>query len=205
MIFTSEKQLLDYTSGIIGKTFGELDRYNLLQKKKDKGVLGKVVETGFYGYDLNNDSKADFDSLGIELKVSGFITNQNGTKSAKERLSLSMINYHDIIHETFEFSKMLFKNKKLLIIWYEYLPKVPYDDFTIKHFQLYDMENDLTIIQNDFLTIQNKIKSGNAHLLSEGDTSYLGAATKASSSKITTSQPCSKIPAKPRAFSLKGG
>ncbi|MEH7484373.1 MutH/Sau3AI family endonuclease [Neobacillus drentensis] len=119
----------------------------------------------------------------MELKVSGFETNKNGTLRAKERISLSMINYNQIIHETFQFSKLISKIKKLLIIWYEYIRGIPYNDFIIQDFQLYNMETDLPIIEKDFTIIKNKVLNGQAHLLSEGDTSYLKTATKSSSSK----------------------
>jgi DNA mismatch repair protein MutH len=48
-----------------------------------------------------------------------------------------------------------------------------------------------------------KIRRGEAHLLSEGDTYYLGACTKAKNSSVVRDQPMSRLPAKPRAFSLK--
>lgn len=171
--FQSEQDLMTFTKSIIGKKFREVDRLGLLEttKRLDKGVLGKIVETGFYGYSLNNNGKADFDSLGIELKVSGYEVTKNGGITPKERLSLSMINYHELVNETFEFSKFVTKNKKLLILWYEYQRGEQYGDFEIKSPQLYNLSQDETIIQNDFILIQDKIKRGKAHLLSEGDTS----------------------------------
>ncbi|GIM29842.1 type II restriction enzyme Sau3AI, GATC site [Clostridium polyendosporum] len=203
MKFKSENHLLEFTKDIVGKTFGELDKLGLLFKSSnDKGVLGKIVETGFYGYQLNNNAEADFSSLGIELKVTGFKVNKNKTLSAKERLSLSMINYYDIINETFEFSKLLFKNKKLLIIWYQYEENKSYADFTIKYYQIYNMTEDEKVFKNDFLLIKNKVLSGQAHLLSEGDTSYLGACTKGSKGQ-KSKQPYSGIPASSRAYCLK--
>ena len=51
--------------------------------------------------------------------------------------------------------------------------------------------------------IVEKIRAGKAHELSEGDTMYLGAATKASTSQDRRMQPFSDEPAKPRAFSFK--
>lgn len=203
MNFNTEEQLLEYTEYIKGKTFGQIDREGLLKiGNNDKGVLGKVVETGFYGYKLNSDAKADFDNLGIELKVTGYIVNKDGSKTPKERLSLSMINYNAIINEEFEFSKLLFKNRKMLIIWYEYIKGINYSDFQITEFQLYDMTPDIEVIKNDFYLIRNKVQVGQAHLLSEGDTTFLGAATKGSKNSVCT-QPNSPIIAKPRAFCLK--
>lgn len=205
MKFKSLEELLIFTEDIVGKKFKEIDKNCLLLNKKDKGVLGKVVETGFYGYELNNNAEADFSDLGVELKVTGYKKNIKGSKSAKERLVLSKINYSDIIHEKFDSSKVLFKNKNLLIIWYEYSHehKQDYAEFKIKCFQLYNMDIDMDIFENDFNIIKNTVKNGNAHLLSEGDTSYLGACIKGKSSKDRVKQPKSPIMAKPRAFSLK--
>lgn len=206
MKFKTQEELLSFTRGILGKKFKDIDQKNLLEtKKKDKGILGKVVETGFYGYELNSNPEADFAELGIELKVAGFKKNKNNTISAKERLVLSKIDYCKMIEEEFEFSKLLFKNKKLLIIWYEYDNKYNYEDFEIKYYQLYDMEIDEDVFKNDFNIIKNKVLNGKAHLLSEGDTSYLGACTKGAKGTDIVRQPKSPIPAKPRAYSLKNG
>ncbi|WP_298537273.1 hypothetical protein [uncultured Methanobrevibacter sp.] len=65
------------------------------------------------------------------------------------------------------------------------------------------MSKDEETIKNDFYIIKQKVKDGRAHELSESDTSYLGACTKARTSKDRTTQPNSTIPAKPRAYSLK--
>lgn len=204
MDFKTVDELLKYTDNIKGKTFRELDKDNLLQKnKKDKGNFGKIIETGFYGYPNNNKAEADFNDLGVELKVSGYIKNKNGTVSAKERLVLSKIDYNSIVNEEFNYSKLLFKNKKILIIWYEYDKEKDMSDFIITDYQLYDMSGDEIVIKNDFEIIKEKVLEGYAHLLSEGDTSYLGACTKGATSDDKTKQPFSSIPAKPRAFSLK--
>jgi len=205
--FNNRDELLTYTTNIKGKTFKDFDKNKRLEKnlKRNKGVLGQIIEEGFYGYSLNNSAKADFDNLGIELKVTGFIRNRNGSVSAKERLVLSKIDYNRIIHENFNFSKLLFKNKKLLIIWYEYVRNTNPADFVIHNFQLYDMEahGDISIIKNDFNIIKQKVINGEAHDLSEGLTSYLGAATKGVNSLDLTTQPYTTKKAMKRAFALK--
>lgn len=204
MNFANIDELLEYTEKIKGKTFGEMDTKNALKNGlRRKGVLGDIVETGFYGYKNNNNAEADFYELGIELKVSGYIRNKNGTISAKERLVLGMINYNEIVKDDFEFSKLFLKNKKILIIWYEYDKEKSPENFVITDFQLYDLSGDELIIKNDYNIIRHKVIEGEAHLLSEGDTSYLGACTKAATSKNRTKQPFSSIDAKPRAFSFK--
>lgn len=208
MNFKSEEELLDYTSNIVGKTFKDIDSKHLLDNAsltRQKGLLGHVVETGFYRYPINSDSRADFEELDIELKVTGYIKNKNGTLRAKERLVLSKIDYNRIVNETFENSHVLGKCKKMLIIWYEYDSKKEAKDFIITHYQLYDMTQDEKIFKNDFEIIKGKVLNGKAHELSEGDTSYLGACTKARTSADRTTQPFSDILSKPRAYSLKNG
>ena len=64
-------------------------------------------------------------------------------------------------------------------------------------------EKDLLIIRQDYETIINKIKRGEAHLLSEGDTMYLGACRKGQKGDSLMAQPYSDEGAPRRAFSLK--
>jgi len=206
MKFKTKEELLKYTSNIVGKTFKEIDSEHLLDNAtltRQKGLLGHVVETGFYKYPINSDSKADFEELDIELKVTGYVKNKNGTLRAKERLVLSKIDYNQIVNETFENSHVLGKCKNMLIIWYEYESEKEAKNFTITHYQLYDMTRDKKIFKSDFEIIKGKVLEGKAHELSEGDTSYLGACTKARTSADRTTQPFSDILSKPRAYSLK--
>lgn len=207
MKFNTIDELLHYTEAIKGKTFKEIDSEHLLDNttnlKRNKGILGHVVESGFYKYPINSNPQADFDKIGVELKVTGYKKNKKGEKSAKERVSLSKIDFNKIINEEYEYSKLIYKNKKILFIWYFYEKGKDIGDFLITDYQLYDMAKDEETIKNDFYIIKQKVKDGRAHELSESDTSYLGACTKARTSADRTTQPNSTIPAKPRAYSLK--
>ena len=87
MKFKTKEELLEYTSHIVGKTFKEIDSEHLLENenpKRQKGLLGHVVETGFYKYPLNNNSSADFEDLGVELKVSGYVKFERVGKDKKQ-------------------------------------------------------------------------------------------------------------------------
>ena len=64
-------------------------------------------------------------------------------------------------------------------------------------------EEDVFQFQKEWEYIVAKIRRGEAHLLSEGDTYYLGACTKAANSRVVRDQPMNRTPAKPRAFSFK--
>ena len=76
--FNSITELLNYTEKIKGKKFKEFDKDNILNvmSLRDKGILGKLIETEFYKYPNNSNAKADFDNLGVELKVTAFKRNK---------------------------------------------------------------------------------------------------------------------------------
>lgn len=211
-----------YGRGLIGKTFRYIcdnDNDNLFLKEVEsslnyaishedrnrKGGLGELVEERYFHYKSNNDSCADFEKAGVELKVTPYKINKNGTLSAKERLILSMIDYFNVVDEKFESSSMWRKSKLILLIYYLYQQEIESRlDYKIGYVKLFTpSQDDIRIIKHDFDMIVKKIKEGKAHELSESDTLYLGAASKASNSKDRRRQPFSNELAKPRAFSFK--
>ena len=84
MKFNTIEELLHYTEAIKGRTFKEIDSEHLLENttnlKRNKGILGHVVESGFYKYPINSNPQADFDKIGVELKVTGYKKNKKGEK-----------------------------------------------------------------------------------------------------------------------------
>lgn len=210
-----------YAQRLIGKTFADvcnqddLDKSIVVHKtsdyetshenKKRKGGLGEIIEERFFHYQCNNDSRPDFYKAGVELKVTPYKVNKNGTLVAKERLIITMIDYFSVIEETFESSHMWNKAKLILLIYYLYQQEIQSRlDYRIGYAKLFSPpEADIKIIKNDFEIIVKKIKAGKAHELSEGDTMYLGAAPKAATSKDRRKQPFSNESAKPRAFAFK--
>lgn len=187
-----------------GKMFKDYDINERTSVARNKGGLGQVIEEGLFGYELNSNNEADFAELGIELKVTPIKVNKNQTLSAKERLVLNIINYMDEVNYSFEKSSFWRKNNQLLIMFYLWEKEAERSDYKILKSILfkYPLE-DLTIIKDDWELIVGKIREGKAEELSEGDTMYLGAATKGASSKSLRKQPFSEIPAMQRAFSLK--
>lgn len=208
----------NYAKQLIGKTFEEAilinqnhdfqinedSKVNFANKKR-KGGLGEIIEKGFFHYNPNNDSSADFKKAGLELKVTPYKKSKNNKISAKERLVLTMINYFNDINYDFENSHLWKKSKLILLIYYLYEKEIINRlDYKINYVKIFTPpEKDLKIIKEDFKKIINKIKAGKAHELSESDTFYLGAAPKARNSKDRRKQPFSEILAKPRAFALK--
>lgn len=220
---TNPISIENYAKKLIGKTFNDVlkdyTKYEseLLiseekeeyaenhENKKRKGGLGDLIEECYFHYKCNNDSRPDFPDAGVELKVTPYKINKNKTLSAKERLIITMIDYFKIVEENFEDSHLWNKSQLILLIYYLYSKDIKNRlDYKINYAKLFTPpQEDLEIIKNDFKIIVDKIKAGKAHELSEGDTMYLGAATKSASSSNRRGQPFSDIPAKPRAFSFK--
>lgn len=169
-----------------------------------KGGIGILVEECHFGYKANSDARPDFHEAGVELKVTPY-KKSNKKFTAKERLVLTMINYFDVVKERdFEHSHVWEKCQLILLVYYLYIKGVSAINSTIDYVQLYTPPpEDLEIIKSDYKKIIDKIKAGKAHELSEGDTLYLGACTKAQKSTDRRKQPFSSIDAKPRAFSYK--
>lgn len=213
---TSKQSIEEYGKKLIGRTFREIieeypyismeDKEALLRRldrKNAKGSLGNLIEAYHFFIFPNSSPFPDFPKAGVELKVTPFLKNGNKVKS-KERLVLSMINYMKDYKYSLEENHMFKKCALMLLVCYLHeLDKVKID-FTIEYVKLFEIpEKDLDIIRNDYNTIIEKIKNGKAHEISESDTNYLGACTKAADSTKLTKQPKSKILAKPRAYCLK--
>lgn len=207
MDFDNKEELLIYAQQAETLTFGEIDKTDRLSNKASKGGLGQVIEESFFGYEVNSNKEADFKDLDVELKVTPIRELKNGLISAKERLVLNIINYEEeYLMETFKESSFWKKNSQLLIMFYLWRKEWKRSQYKIIKVILHSFEleeEDLLIIEQDWKKIIDKIKQGKAHELSEGDTNYLGAVTKGSSSKSVRVQPFSDIPAKQRAYSLK--
>ncbi len=214
---TSRSSVVAYAKSFINKSFldilddddiekisEEIVKYN----GKRKGYFGDLVEEYLFGMKNNSDAEADFKEVGIELKTTPIKQLKSKKYSPKERLVFSMIDYMTVIDETWEYSSFLKKNRLLLLMFYLFEENKSLLEYKFKIIELLDLLSeistaDIAQIRQDWEKIVDKIRRGEAHLLSEGDTLYLGAAPKASNSKSRRAQPNSDIGAKPRAFSLK--
>ena len=197
-----------YAKRLMGKTFQQVLDDDSAEDKENinnRGDLGQLIERHHFHYECNNDSAPDFPEAGVELKVTPYKQNVNGSYSAKERLVLTKINYFDVINEPFDDSHLWKKSNLILLIYYLYKKEIKKRfEYEIKYSKLYTPpKEDLLIIKKDYELIVNKIRAGLAHELSESDTMYLAACTKGAKSTDRTKQPCSEVEAKPRAFSFK--
>ncbi len=199
--YITKEDVLRHAQEAIGIPLGEIDATGRLST--GKGAIGNVIEESWFGYAPNSEASADFSEAGVELKVTPYIHTSRGIR-AKERLVCNIINYMTEYQKTFEESDFWKKNETILLMSYEYKEGVPKKDYTIDKAILFSFpEEDLMIVEQDWMKIINKIREGKAHLLTEGETLYLAACTKGSSAASVRQQPFSDILAKQRAYSLK--
>lgn len=196
------------TEELMGKTVKDLldndknSKYNF----NNKGLIGQLVEKEWFNLQLNNFSRPDFYHLNIELKVTGLKKNKKNNFIFKERVKLAQIKFLEIINEkSFIESNLYKKIQKILFIYYLYDDNFKSRKFIgYKYFELKKDTIYFNQIEKDYYFIKNKIKNGEAHLLSEKDTVYLGA-TRNGSGKLEkkVKQPNSDYLAFKRAFSFK--
>lgn len=201
---TSPISIFDYSKQLIGKSLRDVITSEMLHKRLGKGGLGQLVEELFFEYDVNNDQRADFAEANLELKCSPVKGLKDGTLAIKERLVCTMIDFKEVADTPFKESKLFHKCFLMLILFYLHDSSLEQYDLKFLFSILWQLpEKDLIIIENDYNLISQKIKDGKAHLLSEGDTLYLGACRKGQKGDKLVSQPHSEELAPKRAFSLK--
>lgn len=205
MIYKTKEEVLRRAHEAIGIRFGEL----MPNKRSDsdstnKGSIGNLIQEYHFGYPANSRAEADFIEAGVELKVTPYKRVQNGI-SAKERLVLNIIDYMNEYKNSFETSSFWTKNHTIQLMFYEYVPELPREQWYISHVYLWEMqkEQNLYQFQQDWHTIRDMIAAGRAHEISEGMTMYLGACTKGKDSTSMRRQPFSSESAKQRAYSIK--
>lgn len=200
--YTTKEELLKRAQEIIGIPLKNIDKNDRLST--GKGAIGSVIEESWFGYSINSESEPDFPEAGVELKVTPYLISKKGEIRAKERLVCNIINYMEEYNKTFKTSSFWHKCATMLLMSYEHIKDKPKGEFKIDKAVLFSFPmEDLAIIERDWGIIMAKVRRGEAHLISEGDTMYLAACTKGANSLSVRQQPFSSIPAKQRAYSLK--
>ncbi len=98
---TSSRSIFEYSKNLLGKTLRDFitEDYSL---KKGKGSIGQMVENLFFLIETNSNPDADFYSAGMELKCTPLKLSKDEKYLIKERLVCNMINYSEVIKESFE-------------------------------------------------------------------------------------------------------
>ena len=225
-----EQSILKYAKRLEGKTFKDIqEEYNQSSVKyyvnpndkqsrvadssteynvnsNAKGQLGNFLERYYFGYMPNGEQEADFSNTGIELKQTCVDKKKNGQLTAGERLSITNISYNEPVEDDFYKSHVWDKIRLILLIHYLRDRTIDRMDYQILFANLFTpTQEDLKIIIEDYNKINEKIKAGKAHELSESDTLYLGACTKgATAAKSTRPQFYGNhTPARKRNFCFK--
>lgn len=203
---TNPMSIFNYSRHLIGNSLRSLlGDEAVARNRKGKGGLGQMVEELFFKYDVNSVRDADFAEAHLELKCTPLLKSRNSdTLRIKERLVCTMIDYFEIADTSFEDSHLISKCQLMLLLFYLHVSGNAIYDYEFLFRILWQLpEKDLLLIKKDYETIADKVRRGEAHLLSEGDTLYLGACRKGQKGDNLQAQPNSDIKANKRAFSLK--
>lgn len=203
---TDPMSIFNYSRHLIGQSLHSLLGNAVIeQKRKGKGGLGQMVEELFFNYDVNSNRDADFADAHLELKCTPLLKSKSDDSyRIKERLVCTMIDYFEIVNTSFEDSHLISKCQLMLLLFYLHVSGNAIYDCEFIYRILWQLpDKDLILIKKDYQTIADKVKRGEAHLLSEGDTIYLGACRKGQKGDSPQEQPNSEIKANKRAFSLK--
>ena len=204
----NKEEIQTISKSVLGKSVNDIlkeEHIIINNKEENKGGLGQLVEKYLFGIENNNNSEPDFMPAGIELKLTPYKKIRKGQLSAKERLTLNIIDFKEEYKNEFKTSHFWFKNNKIQLLWYLWEKGKDKKDLIITNEKLLELENsdDLKQIAEDWNYIIQKIKEGKAHEISEADTMYLGACTKGTNSLSLREQPFNYIPAMQRAFCFR--
>lgn len=204
--YTNPMSIFNHSRHLIGHSLHSLLGETAIgQCRRGKGGLGQMVEELFFHYDINSYREADFADASVELKCTPLLKSRaNNSYRIKERLVCTMIDYFELADTPFEDSHLLAKCRLMLILFYLHVSGKAIYDYKFLFRVLWQLpEKDLILIKKDYQTIADKVRRGEAHLISEGDTLYLGACRKGQKDDSPQPQPYSDLKANRRAFSLK--
>jgi DNA mismatch repair protein MutH len=199
----SAEGILELARELLGLTLGEIPgaRFTALEARRGKGEAGLAVEA-FFGIPPNALAEADFPAAGIELKVVPLVRNAGGLR-VKERTVISMIDFNELIEESWETAHVR-RKLHILFVFFEHLYGEPKQRFPILGCTMWKPSGEvLRTVRADWERVRRKVAAGLAHELSESDGEILGPCTKGTDSRHLRRQPRSKEMARSRAFALK--
>ncbi len=201
----SAPEILDRASLMPGRSFGELVSMSGLSDQSSphtKGRVGEAAET-FFGMEVDNLPEPDFRAAGIELKTVPLRPRQDELL-VKERVYISMIDYHALADETWETASVRRKLGRILFVYYDWLPNAPLGDLRVADVVLWEPSAELMqVFEADWRRVHRFVQEGRAHEVSEGNGRLLVAATKGPGGPPSKSQPHSDTLARQRAWALR--
>ena len=111
-----KNSILQYATSLVGNTLRDILSNQVVNEIEsttlnlaNKGRFGNKLEKYFFQYEPNSEKEPDF-PCGLELKVTPLKILKSGRISIKERLVCNIINYMEIVNETFITSSFLFSS-----------------------------------------------------------------------------------------------
>ena len=201
---SSRDSILSHARKLLGHSLKDLHP-EASANSKGRGGLGRAVEKFHFDYEPNSEAAPDFAEAGLELKCTPLKLLNDGSTVAKERLVLNIINYLDESKKDFSGSSFWKKNQFLLLMFYLHEAGKCKIDLLFKLIRNWSIPpEDMEIFREDWVAIHEKIVSGRAHEIHEGDTFYLAACEKGSAAGVEMrSQSGTSIKAQQRAYSIK--
>jgi DNA mismatch repair protein MutH len=199
--YHSIDDVLRQATRLKGKTLREIVGGEVPVSSGNKGAFGQLLESHGFGIPNNSAQEPDFQPIGVELKVVP-LKKKGRSWDVKERTKVCMIQYHELVRESWETSHCKAKLNHILFVFYRH-EKNLWDRIVEGHL-LYVMEDrdEAVAIRRDWIAIRGRVEEGKAETLSESLTTRLAASTAGSRAE-DVSQPYSSVGARKRAFSLK--
>lgn len=205
---TDRDSVLRHAQRLVGRTAQDIallasDAGLPWDPNTSKGSAGLLIER-YFGITPNMDAGPDLASAGIEIKSVPMRRSGRGIR-AKERTSITMIDYHRIVTEPFEGTGLDRKTRLTLYVFFLWSDGsiARGEDQEVLRVLLHDRDGlDVIALTDAYDHVQRTTIDGRAHLLSEGDTTPVGACTKGAKGHTRT-QPRSDVRARPRAFAWR--
>ena len=200
----SISSILNYAKALKGHTLVDKCHSDILEKSyAGKGNFGQYLEKFYFGFNPNNNPEPDFRYVDVELKSGAIVETSKGFR-AKERLAIGIINFSNIINESFESSHVWEKLRIPLLVFHVYKKGEDPRNYKVSNVNIVQYTNsEIAQIRDDWNLVKNKVADGKAHEISGGDTLFLEAATTGGKNQKYVAQPFSDELAHPRRFALK--
>lgn len=205
---TDRESVLRHAQRLVGRTAQDIallasEGGRPWDPNASKGSAGLLIEQ-YFGIAPNMDADPDLAAAGIEIKSVPMRRGGSGLR-AKERTSITMIDYHRIVTEPFEGTALDRKTRLTLYVFFLWAQgdTARAEDQEVLRVLLHDRDSlDAIALTDAYEHVRRVTIDGRAHLLSEGDTTPVGACTKGAKGHTRT-QPHSDIRARPRAFAWR--
>ena len=202
----TEAEIVDRAAAMPGRSFGELVTVSGLSEESSphtKGRVGVAAEA-YFGMQADGLPEPDFRGAGIELKTVPLRPREHEIL-VKERVFISMIDYHKLADEDWATASVRRKLSRILFIYYDWRPQAPLGDLVVTDVVMWRPTPELmTAFGRDWRVVRgSRADRSRPRRISESHGSTLVAATKGPGGPPSRTQPYSSALARQRAWALK--